>query len=298
VARFNQDWRSKLVLLLVLPFTAVGVVVHALTWWTQTPAVVLETLGLSGLLALVAWKLRTATPAAAVTGAIITASLMFSTYVYPYRPWNTALIPVLAVLFLTSFSTRFGRHNKERLGTAERRHGRGAPQVAANLGVAALLLEPTIQSRLIGSHMFSPPSSAPMLIFVLGLAALAEAAADTVSSEIGQVLGGQPRMITTLRRVDPGTDGGITLTGTLAGVTAAGVVAAAGCVALRGDIRLLGISWAGGVFGLFFDSLLGATLERAGWLNNDSVNFLSTGSAAGFALAIVAVFYAPGLTLL
>jgi uncharacterized protein (TIGR00297 family) len=294
VARFNQDWRSKFVLLLVLPFTAVGVVVHALTWWTQTPAVVLETLGLSGLLALAAWKLRTATPAAAVTGAIITASLMFSTYVYPYRLWHTALIPVLAVLLLTSFSTRFGRHNKERLGTAEKRHGRGAAQVAANLGVAALLLEPEIQSRLIGSHVFWPPASAPMLIFALGLAALAEAAADTVSSEIGQVLGGQPRMITTLRRVDPGTDGGITLAGTLAGVTAAGVVAAAGCVALRGDMRLFGTSWAGGVFGLFFDSLLGATLERAGWLNNDTVNFLSTGSAAGFALAIVAVFTSRG----
>ena len=105
-------------------------------------------------------------------------------------------------------------------------------------------------------------------------------------------------MITTLRRVDPGTDGGITFAGTLAGVTAAGIVSAAGCVALRGDMSLFAISWAGGVFGLFFDSLLGATLERAGWLNNDSVNFLSTGSAAGFALAIVAVFYAPGLTLL
>jgi uncharacterized protein (TIGR00297 family) len=242
---------------------------------------------LSGLLGLVAWKLRTATPAAAATGAIITASLMFSTFVFPYRAWNTALIPVLVLLLLTSFSTRFGRHNKERMGTAEKRHGRGAPQVAANLGVAALLLEPAIQSRLIGSHMFSPPPSAPMLIFALGLAALAEAGADTVSSEIGQVLGGQPRMITTLRGVDPGTDGGITLFGTLAGVIAAGVVSAAGCLALRGGFSLFAVSWAGGVFGLFFDSLLGATLERAGWLNNDAVNFLSTGSAAGFALAIL-----------
>jgi uncharacterized protein (TIGR00297 family) len=277
-----------LVLLVVLPYTAVGVVVHALTWGTQAPAVVLWALGLSGLLGLVAWKLRTATAAAAAIGAIITASLMFSTFVFPYHPWNTALIPVLAVLLLTSLATRFGRRSKERLGTAEKRHGRGAPQVAANLGIAALVLEPSIQSRLIDSHVFSPPASAPLLIFVLGLAALAEAAADTVSSEIGQVLGGQPRMVTTLRRVDPGTDGGITLAGTLAGVIAAGVVSAAGCVALRGGPSLFAISWAGGVFGLFFDSLLGATLERAGWLNNDGVNFLSTASAVGFALAIVA----------
>jgi uncharacterized membrane protein len=49
------------------------------------------------------------------------------------------------------------------------------------------------------------------------------------------------------------------------------------------------ISCAGAVFGLFFDSLLGATLERRGWLNNDAVNFLSTASAAGFALGVLAI---------
>jgi uncharacterized protein (TIGR00297 family) len=289
VARFNPDWQSKLVLLLVLPYTSISVVLQALTWWPQAPAVVLGALGLSGLLGLVAWKLGTATAAAAATGAIITASLMFSTFVFPYRAWNTALIPVLVLLLLTSFATRFGRRSKERLGTAELRHGRGAAQVAANLGMAALVVEPAIQSRLIETRWISPPAAAPLLIFTLGLAALAEAAADTVSSEIGQVLGGQPRMITTLRRVDPGTDGGVTLAGTLAGVIAAGVVSAAGCLALRGDAQMLLISWAASIFGLFIDSLLGATLERAGWLNNDGVNFLSTASAAAFALATLAV---------
>lgn len=51
---------------------------------------------------------------------------------------------------------------------------------------------------------------------------------------------------------------------------------------------MLAASWTAGVFGLFFDSLLGATLERKGWLNNDGVNFLSTASAAAFALALIA----------
>jgi uncharacterized protein (TIGR00297 family) len=123
----------------------------------------------------------------------------------------------------------------------------------------------------------------------VGLAALAEAAADTVSSEVGQVLGGWPRMITTLRTVEPGTDGGVSLIGTLAGVAAAVVVAAAGTLALGGNSAMFWISCAGGVFGLFFDSLLGATLERRGWLNNDAVNFLSTASAAAFALGLLAV---------
>jgi uncharacterized protein (TIGR00297 family) len=118
---------------------------------------------------------------------------------------------------------------------------------------------------------------------------LAEAAADTVSSEIGQVLGGRPRMITTLRLVAPGTDGGVSLIGTLAGMAAAAIVAATGAWALDGGAALYWISTAGGVFGLFFDSLLGATLERRGWLNNDAVNFLSTASAAAFALGVIAL---------
>jgi uncharacterized protein (TIGR00297 family) len=96
-------------------------------------------------------------------------------------------------------------------------------------------------------------------------------------------------MITTLRTAEPGTDGAISVAGTAAGVIAAGVVALAGSVALRGGLTMFWVSWAGGVFGLFFDSLLGATLEQRGWLNNDAVNFLSTASAAGFALGLLVI---------
>jgi uncharacterized protein (TIGR00297 family) len=91
-------------------------------------------------------------------------------------------------------------------------------------------------------------------------------------------------MITTLRQVEPGADGAISAAGTLAGVLAAAIVAGAGTWAMRGDWYLFTLSCAGAIFGLLFDSLLGATLERKGWLNNDAVNFLSTASASGFAL--------------
>jgi uncharacterized protein (TIGR00297 family) len=128
------------------------------------------------------------------------------------------------------------------------------------------------------------------------LAALCEAAADTVSSEIGQAIGGRPLMITTLRRVEPGTDGAISLAGTFAGVLAAGIVAAAGAFTFfAGGTSMALIAWAGGIFGLLFDSLLGATMERRGWLNNDLVNFLSTTSAAAFAAGVMAVLFHRGL---
>jgi uncharacterized protein (TIGR00297 family) len=288
-------WQSKSILLAVLPFAAAGLVLQTHWWATQSPPVAIWALGLCGLLGLVVLNLGAATRGGAFTGAVIAASLMFSTAIFPYRPWQTALVPVVAVFVLAYISTRLGRSQKERLGTAERRHGRSASQVAANLGVTAIVSSEVVQSWLAGTNWFARATLAPMPLFAVGLAALAEAAADTVSSEIGQVLGGRPRMMTTLRVVEPGTDGAISLAGTLAGVVAAGIVAAAGTLALSGGWEMFWIAGAGGLFGLFFDSLLGATLERRGWLNNDAVNFLSTISAAAFALAVLALLPHPAV---
>ena len=282
-------WQSKLVLLVVMPFAGADVVLETHWWAAQAAPVAIWTVGLSVLLGLVTWKLRAATPWAAAAGTAITASLMFSTVAFPYEPWHTALMPVLAVAVLAFLSTVLGRGKKERLGTAESRRGRSASQVAANLGVAAIMSSEFVQSWFIDSHWFARATLSPMLMFAAGLAALAEAAADTASSEIGQVFGGRPRMITSLRQVEPGRDGAVSLTGTLVGVVAAGIVAAAGTLAFQGGLAMFWISCAGGVFGLLFDSLLGATLEEHGWLNNDGVNFLSTMSAAGFALGLLAV---------
>ncbi len=283
-------WQSKLVLLLVLPFAAAYVVLQTRWWSMQAAPVAIWTLGLSLILALVVLKVRAATPGGAFAGFAITASLMYSTVTFPYLPWETALVPTLAVSLLAFLATRLGRQKKERLGIAEKRHGRTAAQVAANLGVAMIASSSFVQTWLINTAMFGPQNGIALPpVFAPVLAALAEAAADTVSSEVGQVLGGQPRMITTFRKTDPGTDGAISLIGTLAGMVAAAIVAGVGTMALRGDLRMFWISTAGGVFGLFFDSLLGALLERRRWLNNDAVNFLSTASAAGFALVVLAV---------
>jgi uncharacterized protein (TIGR00297 family) len=141
------------------------------------------------------------------------------------------------------------------------------------------------------THWVPHHAATPTMLFALAVAALAEAAADTASSEIGQVLGGRPRMIISFRSVDPGRDGAISLAGSLAGVVAAVVIAYAGMWALGGGWSLFTVSCAGAIFGLFFDSLLGATLEERGLLNNDTVNFLSTASAAGFALALLCVLH-------
>jgi uncharacterized protein (TIGR00297 family) len=287
VAQENLAWQSKLVLLAVLPFAGTNVLLDCAGWLGGPQPVNVWTIGVSVLLGLVTWKTRAATAAGAATGTIITASLMFSTLSFPYAPWHTALLPVVAVALLAFAATHAGRAKKERLGTAESRRGRSAAQVAANLGPAALAAIGSFQWWLLDLRWPHSITQAGVPLLVLAIAAMAEAAADTVSSEIGQLFGRRPRMITTFRAAEPGTDGAVSLPGTLAGALAAGIVAGAGTWALGGNRNFFAVSCAGAVFGLFFDSVLGATLERWGWLNNDAVNFLSTASAAGFALVLV-----------
>jgi uncharacterized protein (TIGR00297 family) len=287
VTQSTLAWQSKLVLLAVVPMTAIDLLFKTQLWVDQQPTIAIWTLGVSLVLGLITWHLRAATPAGAATGALITASLMLSTLVFPYEPWRTALVPIVLVSLLAFVSTRAGRTKKMRLGTAEEHRGRSAAQVAANLGAAALVVTEFFRTSMTEDSRWQwlarlRPELAPLSVAVL--AALAEAAADTVSSELGQVFGGRPRMLTTLQQVEPGTDGAITYIGSLAGATAAVLVALAGTWAFRGSSVMFAISASGAIFGLFFDSLLGATLERHKLINNDAVNFLSTVSVAAFAL--------------
>jgi uncharacterized protein (TIGR00297 family) len=282
-------WQSKLILLLVFPAVGTELVLQAATWADRQPSVALWTVSLSMMLGVVAWKTRSATPMAALAGAALTASLMFSTASAPYTPWRTGLMPILTLLVLTSLSTRLGRRRKEQLGSAESRTGRKASQVAANLGASVLLSLAMFRVWQLNQpwlHLSDVQASA---VFIAGLAALCEAAADTLSSELGQLLNSRPRMITNLHVAPPGTDGAISLGGTLAGCVGGGIVAFVGTTALRGDTHMFVVCWIGGVFGLFLDSALGATLERHKWLNNDAVNFLSTCSAGAFALFLLAL---------
>ena len=119
-------------------------------------------------------------------------------------------------------------------------------------------------------------------------AALAEPAADTISSEIGQAMGGTPRLITNWKGVDPGTNGAVTSIGSVAGMIAALVVAFV-FLAFRDVGRFSFVVIAvSGIAGMIGDSILGATIEGRGPVGNNAVNFMSTVIAALIALLIVA----------
>jgi uncharacterized protein (TIGR00297 family) len=183
------------------------------------------------------------------------------------------MFAVLVVVFvLTWVATRLGRPRKQRLGIAERPQGRNGAQVLANLWAAAMAL---VLSLLL------PWSYA---LRVTALAALAEAASDTVSSEIGEAFGRRAWLITTLREVPVGTDGGVSPVGSVAGLVAAAVIAFASVLTVKPSAAYIVALC--GFLGMICDSFLGAWFERRGWMTNNVVNFLSTCTAAGLGFVI------------
>jgi len=265
----HLHWQSQLILLLVLPLTAAFVLVDSIQRWPFFPAPIVQAFVIGSAFALLVWILRAATPAAALTGGLFTVSL------YLWTPgWQTILWPLLALFLLTFAATRFGRRRKESLGVAEGKRGRTASQVTANLGAAVVCGIP------LSAHRVWLGLYPGRVALIAAIAALGEATADTLSSELGEVLGGEPYLVTTLRRVPAGTDGAVSLNGTLAGAAGAAVITVVAALLFRLTAAESAIAFAGAIFGLFIDSLIGATLERRGWLSNDAVNALSTLAAA------------------
>lgn len=236
--------------------------------WPLVASRTLPALAITLAFSLIAWGMRGVTVSGALAGAVVTFVICVAA-----GPGGFAV--VLTVFLLTMFATRFGLHRKQAAGVAERKDGRHANQIFANLGAATIAAAPCV---------FFHHGSA--LLFAAMTAALCEAAADTVSSEVGQATGRRAYLITTLRSVPAGTDGGISIAGTATGIMAAFIVAV---VAMYMDI--VRSDWAiiaalAGIIGMLFDSVLGATLERPGKLGNDSVNFISSTFAASLALLV------------
>ena len=104
---------------------------------------------------------------------------------------------------------------------------------------------------------------------------VATAAADTVAGEIG-VCSGRPYLITTFKPVPEGTNGGVSITGEIAGLFGAVFVSA--CAVLLGvaDLTIFIAGICGGLIGANIDSLIGEVLENRKIIGNAGTNFLAT----------------------
>lgn len=126
-------------------------------------------------------------------------------------------------------------------------------------------------------------------VFLLGVVgAMATATADTFATEVGQVHEKNPRLITTMQRVEVGCSGAVSKHGLLAAL--GGAVTISSIPVLLGyPPSILFIGAAAGFIGCLIDSLIGATIER-GLLDTHINNFLST-TAGGFVAILLGNYF-------
>jgi uncharacterized protein (TIGR00297 family) len=235
-------------------------------------------------------------------GAIITGTLTFAAGV----PWAVVLI----AFFLTS--SAFSKIHSSQKDAAREQFSKGEQrdlwQVLANGGIATAIALLYLLTE--NDNLWMPY-----------LGAFAAATADTWGTEIGTLSRQIPRSILTLKPVDPGTSGGITLIGTLAGVCGAFFIGLSGILLMElADLQpdmtaipILVVVTVAGTAGSLFDSLLGATVQAMywcedrqkvtekstcgdgsparlvkgwGWINNDVVNVLAAGFGTGCGLLL------------
>lgn len=172
--------------------------------------------------------------------------------------------------------TKLGYRLKAARGIAQEKGGaRGWRHALANGGVPAFL-------ALVAAMAPEPLRDLVALAYA---AAVATAAADTGSSEVGKAYGRRTFLITTLRPVPPGTEGAVSLEGTLGGFLAALLVGATGVATglLGWDAAFLVAT--AGLLGSLAESVIGTVATRRGWMDDHLLN--ATNTAIGALAAVL-----------
>jgi len=271
-----------------------GLVLYAGLRWI--PAGLVPTLGVGALLAaligLLAMLKRALSPSG-VLGAILIGTLLFG-----LGGWVGGLALVAFFLSSSLLSKLFRRQKSDVEADFAKTGTRDLGQAMANGGIAA--------AAAVGYAVTGQPAWIGAL-----LGALAAANADTWATELGVLAKAAPRLVTTFKRVPPGTSGAVSWNGTLAALAGAGLVGLVGALVDPRIWRLLPWVALAGLAGSFLDSLLGATVQGIYWcpackketerlvhgcgtathlhrgaavMSNDLVNLLATlmGAAVGF----------------
>jgi uncharacterized protein (TIGR00297 family) len=225
----------------------------------------------NGVIALAAWGFRSIDVAGALSAVVIGAAITVGLGL-------PSLGLMIAFFVVGTAATRLGYRIKAARGIAQERGGaRGWRHAWANGGVPAFLA------------LLAGATAVPLrdLLVVAYAGAVATAAADTCSSEVGKAYGRRTFLITSLRAVPPGTEGAISLEGTLGGLLGALMVAAVGAGLGVYSWPLAALVTLAGLLGSLAESVIGTVAERRGWLDNNLLNALNTAIGAAFAVLLV-----------
>ena len=233
----------------------------------------------NAVLALLGYFAKSVDSSGALGGFILGAILIFG------GGWPL-YVALLAFFIIGSAATKLGYARKARAGLAQEGGGRrGFSHAFSNVGVAAICA--VAVSRLARSAYGA--TELELLPLFMGIAALATAAADTTASEVGQLIGRRAFLPLTLRRVAVGTEGAISIEGTVAGLLGGFAVAVAGTLAVDRmfqelvafDWSMVGLVTLCAFAGSYLESIAGSWNRRQTRpIPNGVLNFFNTAAGA------------------
>lgn len=235
----------------------------------------LVAIGLNTVLLVIAWL----SPKALLTPTGLLHGWGLGVLIWGTLGWQGYLVAIFYFL-VGSTVTRIGMAKKEAEGIAEKRSGARGPENVWGSALTGALCA-------LGSLFVGQPA-----LGLLGLgyvASFSTKLSDTCASEVGKAYGKRTFLITTLQPVARGTEGAVSLEGTLAGILGSAAIAFIGWGV--GLIDLTGVAFC--VVSAFIatnlESVIGATLQaKFNWLTNEVVNFLNTliGASTAVLLAL------------
>ncbi|HKM13708.1 MAG TPA: DUF92 domain-containing protein [Candidatus Methanomethylophilaceae archaeon] len=230
------------------------------------------TIVLSLLLSAIAWKTGMLT----ADGAVAAGAVLLAIGIMGSLDWLLMLV-IFAVLGFAVTKISFSK--KKEKGLQEGTHGERTWKNILGVSLAPAIIA-------IANFIF-PGYTDIMTVAYLG--SIAVAASDTVASEIG-VKDPRAWLITTFKRVDAGTNGGISVLGLSVSLVASTAVAILGWLVLFHDISwLLLIPLTVGMAGNLLDSFFGATIEDK-FISKYTNNFITGLIGALLAAAIYVQF--------
>jgi uncharacterized protein (TIGR00297 family) len=242
---------------------------------------------------------------AGVFHAWILGTILWGSFKSPAVPWYWlpgGYVVMVVYFILGSGVTKVGAAQKEALGIAEARGGARGPEnvwgsalISAIAALAFWIVKVRSAQALMLTNQADPWYFQVMPLLLLAyVAAIATKLSDTCGTEIGKAYGKTTYLITTLKPVPRGTEGAVSLEGTIAGIIGSLVLAIlAWYLGIIPHQLPIGILWV--VIAAFvatnIESLIGATIEGKVWgLTHDVVNILNTliGAIVAVGIALVA----------
>lgn len=199
--------------------------------------------------------------------------------------WQGYLV-VLFYFIVGSAVTRIGMAQKEALGIAEKRSGARGPENVWGSALAGTLCALGI----LVVNVFNLETQLITYLLLIGfVASFSTKLSDTCASEVGKAYGKRTFLITTLQPVPRGTEGAVSLEGTLAGIVASAAMSMVGWGVGLIDLTGVGFCVVAAFVATNIESLIGATLQaKVSWLTNEVVNIFNTliGAAVAMLLAL------------